>query len=505
MPMEVALAYHHPTTVVTALDQAVMDFAANLRRGPVAFRGRVREPVLLRQLLFALHNLIVTDYSEELQSWLLDPVITVHPDQVFFEAFSTDESAYSRLAAPWEAFEVEGAASYGTTNIDFTWSLRDALQGLRTSRRTLFNVGAGGFGVTTTAGAGFGQTPIAHFERKVDVPETWLKGFLQVQGALAMRPFTFDVRPVDLLNAIHFFQDNRPPGPPHGLRYELEPGQPMKLVLEPWEQAFPLKGTHYSGYARSVRVWGRRRLEALLGVLPYADRVTIGVLGRGLPHLYVCHCGQYTFTLVLSGWTRNDWSKGSAFDLLSPQAELAPEDANRVLAALAARYVAGRRELAEAAGLPVPVVEQALFELCRAGRAIIEPATRRYRLRELFGDQAALQALLAPDGRLAAARRLLDEGRVTLKSVTEPQPGQPGRKETRAVAEVDDPAEKNSPLEVIAAVDGGGRLRFGRCECAFFGDNLMSRGPCAHILAARFALDARGVPVADWPQPVSDS
>ncbi len=493
--MEVSLAYDHRTAVVASLEGAALDFAVNVRRAPVAFRGQVKEPVLLRQLLLALHNVIVGDFRwQSDEEWLrtLDPVITVHPDQLFFEAFSNDESVYGRLSAPFEAFEPEGEASFGTTNIDFTWGLRDALQSLRTSRRTVFAVGPGGFGVSTAVGA----RERIHFERKVNVPDGWVKGFLQVQGALAMRPFVFDVRPVDLLTVIAFFQDNKPPRPPHGLRYEFQPGEPIRIVLEPWEQRFTLKGTRYTGYARTVRLWGRKRMELLQSVLPYAERVTVGLLGRGLPHFYVCHCGAYQFVLALSGWTQNDWSKGSAFDLLVPRAEAGPEQVAAVYGALARRLVARRSQIADEVGLPAGETEQALFQLCRAGRVIFDPTTTAYRLRELFAEPLDLAAFFAPDPRLEVARGLLDAGRVSLREVSDPDPSQGGRQETRATAVVEDEAAH----EVAVAVDGNGRLRFGRCTCPFFQNNLMSRGPCAHILAARLALDARGIPVPDWPR-----
>jgi len=35
-------------------------------------------------------------------AYLLDPVITVHPDEIFFEAFSRDESSYARLGVKHE-------------------------------------------------------------------------------------------------------------------------------------------------------------------------------------------------------------------------------------------------------------------------------------------------------------------------------------------------------------------------------------------------------------------
>src|SRR5262245_7739057 len=86
--MDVTFAYQQRTTFATTLSDSALDFAANLRRAPVVFRGQVREPVLLRQLLVALHEVVLSDFTDPWRwaGWLLDPVITVHPDLLFFEA-----------------------------------------------------------------------------------------------------------------------------------------------------------------------------------------------------------------------------------------------------------------------------------------------------------------------------------------------------------------------------------------------------------------------------------
>ena len=48
-------------------------------------------------------------YRRDYDAWfVLDPVITVHPDEVFFECFSQDESSYGRLSACFEVFDHVG-------------------------------------------------------------------------------------------------------------------------------------------------------------------------------------------------------------------------------------------------------------------------------------------------------------------------------------------------------------------------------------------------------------
>ena len=59
-------------------------------------------------------------YQKDRDAWfVLDPVITVHPDEVFFECFSQDESSYGRLSASYEVFKNINEFACGTTNIDY--------------------------------------------------------------------------------------------------------------------------------------------------------------------------------------------------------------------------------------------------------------------------------------------------------------------------------------------------------------------------------------------------
>jgi hypothetical protein len=156
-----------------------------------------------------------------------------------------------------------------------------------------------------------------------------------------------------------------------------------------------------------------------------------------------------------------------------------------VYACLARHLVASRHRLVEETGLAAATVEHALYQLCRAGRAMVEPTGGRYRLRELFAEPLDLATLFAPDPRAATARGLVEAGAATLDSVIAPDPAGGGRREHKALARVRDGGEHRA----VAAIDLDGRLRFGQCSCDFFQRNLMSRGPCEHILAARLLLD----------------
>src|SRR5262249_57385168 len=106
-----------------------------------------------------------------------DPVITVAPDCLFFECFSADESSYGCLTVDRSAFERERDVAPGTTNVDYSWTLYEHFQRMRSYRETRVLVDPAGFEVWAETGDGYR-------EEKIDLPPSWLRGFLQLQAAM---------------------------------------------------------------------------------------------------------------------------------------------------------------------------------------------------------------------------------------------------------------------------------------------------------------------------------
>ena len=80
-------------------------------------------------------------YKQNRDAWIvLDPVITVHPDEIFFECFSLDESSYGRLSCDHDVFESLGEMAFGTTNIDYSHALYDEFQKIRSYRDTTLTI-----------------------------------------------------------------------------------------------------------------------------------------------------------------------------------------------------------------------------------------------------------------------------------------------------------------------------------------------------------------------------
>ena len=509
---QIAFDYAVPSAFTTDGVRAALGLATNRAR-PVRFHGRLREGVYgARIALRALGRVVRSDDrwvdEETFFSNILDPVITVHPDRVFFEAFSRDQSAYGLVVLDRRQFATDGEVACGTTNVDFTAALGAAIDRMRSSRETWLRIGPEGLGVATAVGGGPAR---AHFEAVVPLPVPWVRGFLQMQAAAAMPGTRLTLRPVDLLAAIRYLRRNKAKVSPRALRYVFEPGRDAALVLEPFEHTIPLVGARH-GYAeaRSVRVWGRRRLRLLEPLLPYASEVRVYLKGRALPSFYAVALPGATFVLGLSGWSASGWGapgwgapgwEGGGFDLLSASTRVDEAAAERARAALAGMYAAGVSDLAEALARPEAEVDRAMALLCRRGRAIYDVEARQYRHRELFAQPIDEARYFPPDPRRALAEAWLVAGALGGVAVE----AREDRKTRRFVVDgqeverelvfrdhavegrVADAAGVQTPSLVV---NGRGRVIFGRCGCAFFRENILNKGPCAHMLALLLASEA---------------
>ena len=490
----VAFDYASPSAMVSERDRALLGFSADARR-PVRFHGRIQSHLpLIRFALRALGEVIWSRdewVSDEEWTWsVLDPVITVHPDRIFFEAFSGDQSAYAALLLDPALFVTEGEVRTGTTNVDFTAWLWGALGELRSSRETWLRIDPGGFAVETKHAGG-------RFEPKVDVPESWVRGFLQIQAAMTLSGTRVSVRPVDLLSAIRFLRFTKARVSPRALRYEFFPREEARIVLEPWEHPVRLRGAEH-GYTepRIIRTWGRRRLKLIEPLLPFAERVDIYLKGRGLPSFYAVKLPGMTFLLGLSGWSAQRWTSAGSFDLLGG-ASVSAELVDSVGRALAENYKATEAELAQKLGQPPPKIRAALARLCRLGRAMYDVESRAFRHRELFADPIDEAKLYPPDPRSEQAAAFLASGDLQI-ATCEPQ-------ETRKVRRLKTPegvvmrevvhrdwrvtgrVGQISGVEIV--IDDNGRVIFGKCPCAFFQENLLGQGPCEHMITLHRASE----------------
>lgn len=545
--------YNGRSAIVNGLNQADVNFATNLLREPTYFEGQLGHPVLFREALAALHDVVVSDYKYrpkdrlEFQEWLrkedekflatlqlqneqirhrleqlelrkseleaqrlermkpfhharrrffehiyynwfeltllLDPVITVHPDEMSFEAFSRDESTYARLAAKYDLFQKVNSFECGTTNIDFSLKLHQELERMRSYRRTHFAVNPTGFTVSTE------DTGRSLKEKKIELPDSWKEGFLQVHAIMSMGLTRISMQPVELHNICRYLKRHKAKTSPRSLRYELTPGRKVRVVIEPWNHEIELTDSPvYAGPKQdSIRTWGRDRLKVLARLLPVCKRVNVYLAGYGLPSIYVLDLGPITFTLGLSGWTDNDWTGSSGtFDLLTRRANVTAGQLMQVYETLRSLRVATDQQLAGEAKLDLEKCRSAVSYLCQNGRAMLDLGSNSFRHRDLFQSPFTMkeaekavqsQSDESKNPQAQAARAIYEVGNAMLIAR---RPVSTGWKLSGSVKGTD-----QNRVRPMLHVDHDSKIIEATCTCPYFKSNKLTKGPCEHMLALR--------------------
>ncbi len=514
----IELRYAAPSTLAEEADVARLALMTTLDRAEVGLTGVVRDPVRLREALSALHAIVSSDLrykpkdrtaylafqrqrrqasgqstAAAQRAWfdwlarndptawlLLDPLVSVHADGVIFEVFSKDEGTYAQLFVDRSALDLDEEPRSGTTNIDFSKDLFEAVQRMRSYRTTRLDIGPAALAVSTD--------DAEVVEKKTTVPDSWLRGLLQVQSAAALTRTTVGLAPIDLYNLLRQLRlnaDVKREG--RAIRFELVPGETPRLVLEPWETVLECGAAPYAGRkAEIVKVWGRRRLMLLRRWLPFVEQVDVHLMGSGLPTFWVLRSGPFALTLGLTGFTSSDWGRALALDVLLPREPETGEDAARALVHLAESPDATPTALGEALGWKAPRVLAALQAACRDGLAIKDLATGRVRIRPLTERPIDLGRLQHRNPTERVARDLVAT-KDAVKISKEDLVHGVGLEVTGRVTVA---AEKREYRPQVL-LDGEGRVRKADCTCAGFRKHRLKEGPCAHLVALRLAHAAR--------------
>ncbi|MFE7551205.1 SWIM zinc finger family protein [Streptomyces gardneri] len=413
---------------------------------PRFFSGFLAAPQVAARGLLAVADVAAARYHQRIRPGSLDPVVTGNGDRLRFESFSGCGGVYARLDVLHEG--LGGAETgHGTTNVDVNDPLREALSRMTGNDPLHLRVGPEELAVTTLAGA--------VVEKKVPLPDRWLRGFAEAQVASAR----FDLRAeLTGAEAVRFLRSlPRTQSRGRGPLWVVPAGRTLRPTTRPGPGAVCLPGP--DRLVALERVLRHATGLRVYGPVPDGAAATASAWEVTLPGMRL--------TLTLSPDPARGFSgEGGVLEALAT--EDAAQDAELVAVLLAWEPRIDPADLAERAGLTVERVRAALTRLGTAGRVGYDVAEAAYFHRELPYDADRAER---HNPRLVSARRLVAEGAVELDG------------ELATVAS----GERRYRVR-----ESGGALN---CTCQWWADHQGRRGPCKHALAVRMVR--RGASAAE--------
>ncbi|WP_131742688.1 SWIM zinc finger family protein [Actinomadura roseirufa] len=408
--------------------------SSGARPHPRFFSGLLIQAAPAAASLLALAEVARTRYFQPRPTAFRDPVVTCNGDRLRMESFSACGGVYARLDVLEAAMDGE-VHDRGTTNVDVNDPLREALARVGGSDPLHLAVGADEVAVTTLDGA--------VVEKKVPLPDRWLRGFAEVQVITAGFDPRAELRAPD---AVRFLRSL--PKRARDVLWVVPAGRTLRLTSRPVPGAVCLAGPD--------------RLQTLLPLLRFA--VALRVYGPSVTagdgptaSVWELELPGMRYVLTLSPEISRGFSgEGAVLDALA--ADEAAADADLLGALLSFEARVDPDLLSERAGLPLDRTKAALTQLGTSGRVGFDAAEAAFFHRELPYDPERVASL---NPRLRSARALAAEGAVRFTG--------------------DDTA-------VVLSNGSERRVRFkdgkATCTCPWWFDHRGERGPCKHVLAA---------------------
>ena len=493
---------------------------SQLQRDAVQFSGKLKQPLAFREALATLFAIVGSDYryvpkdrtaytafmqmrrsnqnqglakayrayfdwllrNDPLAYLILDPVISVHPDAVVMEVFSKDEGCYASLSFDHNFFASEGHVQYGTTNIDFSPDLAQGIEQIRSFRETQLTIGQQAVGLTSQTAEALPNSEV--IEKRINVPQSWLRGFLQVQSSAQLAADVFYLKPLDLYNALRYLRLHADvKGKRRGLRIELEPKQAPRLVLEPHDVVINGSAEAYQGkVAKVVRLWGRRRLQLIKRFLPYTQSIEVRLLGNGMPSFWILRGEGMTLTVAITGFTASNWSQALNFDLLLPRRADSLATLKTVTSHLQSVWVAPLNEIANHTGLEVVACRAALQQACQQGLVTYDAAHQVYRYRPLTEQALEMSQFQFRQPTEKLAYDLLSRPNA-ISALTLNLIPQEGVEISATITVKEDKREYLSQLKL----NEEGQVSKASCSCHQIMQHGLSQGACSHLIALRLA------------------
>ncbi len=398
---------------------------------PVFFRGFPAHPQVFAAGLLAVADVAATTYADvglAQRLATLDPVVTASGDRLRFESFSGCNSVHARLDVLPDGLD-GGEVGFGTTNVDINQPLRSALARMGGADLLHLSVGPDELRASTP--------DEAHVERKVSLPDRWVRGLAEVPSVSATMTRRAEL---DGPAVPRFARDLPRSGSPGPVVHLLVRDGGVRVL----PRALP----------GSVELPGATRLRGMDRVLRFARRLTVHDDAHGAT-AWVFDLPGARLTLVLTAHPFRGFS-GEGGLLLRLASSRSEQHGRALLHHLGWDPVVDAAALGARTGLSSVEVADGLAWLAASGRLGHDLAEGAWFHRELPIDA---EQVVRRHPRLRHARELAETDGV--------RPVGPGTWRVRG---------SGGDAHTVRGPDLV-------CTCPWADSSAAGRGPCKHVLA----------------------
>ncbi len=401
---------------------------------PCFFWGRLNQPYITAKCLTTLSAVVQSSFNLS-TAILRDPIVTTGNEMIRFEGFSHCAGVYAKVEVLPDGHDGEMLAN-DTTNVDFNPPMIAALGNFNKRSKVTLSVGKESVGIHSE-----GKSVI---ERKVPLPDKWIKGLTTVQIYFSETESRFEF---NTSQAIQLFR-TIPKGKPKSDYYLTKRGN--KAIFTPAKSK------------NTICIGGIQRLRLIESLVPLCDKLIVFAHPKMQSTTWQLYFGAVRFCLSLS---RENWrgfsGEGAALEALI---EDIPENIIENYDKLAyANHAFNPTLLAIESGMDLDNISMLSAQLSAMGLLGFDLDNHEFFYRRL---PFKLERILTLNPRLKGVEKLLENGKVKIIS--------------------------NQDDKVEAQVEGNGvnhtvqlEANKVRCTCTWFSRHKGERGHCKHILATK--------------------
>lgn len=408
------------------------------------FKGKIKNVFLFRDLLLFLNEVVNSRFYRQDLWRLLDPVITCEKEQIMMECFSSCGSIYARVDIFENIFDSYELLSRGTTNVNFNRDFIESLLSLKMSNESFIEVGRDEILLES-------DNKVSK-EKKVKLPERWIKGFLQSQSIISKSKLFYELNSINskklILECQKTVSDKE--------YYLLEENK--SLVLK---HIRPQKGNY-------ITISGLNRLNLLKRVIPYIEKLKIYYIKENNSTLWLIKTPNANISFSISASIKNGFSgEGESLRNLSLNRDETIDDF--ILEMIKNLGSFDIEQLSEISEISKNELIQCLENLSINGILGFNSEKQKYFYRVLpFADKL--------NSRFENSKNILKKSDIDIEEIEKNDNRLFIKGWVQGI---------NSKYYTYVNINNS-YIENAQCNCSWFIKNELKRGPCKHILALRF-------------------